>query len=86
MCTSLNQTIRDTQTFQQAIICNTQPSQDNHLSTKLYVDTHSSNSNYLKIDGSNMMTGDLNMNEQRVENMLDPVDEQDAVNKRYHES
>ena len=26
------------------------------------------------------------MNEQRVENMLDPVDEQDAVNKRYLES
>ena len=86
MCTSLNQTIQDTQTFQQAIICNTQPSQDNHLSTKLYVDTHSSNSNYLKIDGSNFMTGDLNMNEQKVKNILDPINEQDGVNKRFLEA
>ena len=33
-----------------------------------------------------MMTGDLNMNEQRVKNTLDPSDEQDTVNKRYLES
>ena len=32
------------------------------------------------------MTGDLNMNEQRVKNTLDPTDEQDTVNKRYLES
>ena len=61
-------------------------SANNRLVTKGYVDGHSTNANYLKVDGSNMMTGDLNMNKQRVENMLDPVDEQDAVNKRYLES
>ena len=61
-------------------------SANNHLVTKGYVDGHSANANYLKVDGSNMMTGDLNMNERRVENILDPFDEQDAVNKRYLES
>ena len=43
-------------------------------------------SNFLKKDGSVAMTGDLNMNEQRVKNTLDPSDEQDTVNKRYLES
>ena len=61
-------------------------SANNHLVTKGYVDGHSTNANYLKVDGSNMMTGDLNMNEQRVKNTLDPTDEQDTVNKRYLES
>ena len=31
------------------------------------------------------MTGDSNMNEQNVINMLDPQNEQDGVNKRYLE-
>ena len=57
----------------------------NHLVTKAYVDNHNSN-NYLKRDGSNFMTGDLNMNEQKVINMFDPVDEQDGVNKRFLEA
>ena len=61
-------------------------SANNHLVTKGYVDGHSTNANYLKVDGSNVMTGDLNMNEQRVKNTLDPTDEQDTVNKRYLES
>lgn len=43
-------------------------------------------SNCLKIDGNNQMTGDLDMNEQNIKNMLDPVDEQDSVNNRYLES
>ena len=61
-------------------------SANNHLVTKSYIDNHSTNTNYVKVDGSNMMTGDLNMNEQRVKNTLDPSDEQDTVNKRYLES
>ena len=65
---------------------NQEGSASNHLVTKSYVDTHSSNNNYVKTDGSSFMSGDLNMNEQRVENMLDPVNEQDAVNRRYLES
>ena len=74
-------------------------SANNHLVTKGYVDDEiakipsgsggSGNidtSNFLKKDGSVPMTGDLNMNEQRVKNTLDPTDEQDTVNKRYLES
>ena len=32
------------------------------------------------------MTSNLNMNENHVKNMLDPSDEQDAVNKRFLEA
>ena len=75
-------------------------SANNHLVTKGYVDDeiakipsgsggsggNINTSNFLKKDGSVAMTGDLNMNEQRVKNTLDPTDEQDTVNKRYLES
>lgn len=47
-----------------------------------YVD----NAPFVKTDGSRMMAAPLNMNEQRVENMANPVNEQDSVNKRYLES
>ena len=81
-----NQTISGDKTFSSAITMTQEGSVNNHLVTKGYVDSHSTNENYLKVDGSNRMTGDLNMNEQRVKNTLDPSDEQDTVNKRYLES
>ena len=81
-----NQTINGDKTFSKAITMSQEGSANNHLVTKAYVDGHSTNANYLNVDGSNMMTGDLNMNEQRVKNTLDPTDEQDTVNKRYLES
>ena len=81
-----NQTINGDKTFSKAITMTQEGSANNHLVTKAYVDGHSTNANYLKVDGSNMMTGDLNMNEQKVKNTLDPTDEQDTVNKRYLES
>ena len=57
------------------------------MTRKDYVDSRISNGgNFLKTDGSNFMTGDLNMNEQKVKNMLDPVNEQDGVNKRFLEA
>ena len=81
-----NQTINGYKTFSEVITVLKEGTATNHLVTKAYVDGHSTNANYLKVDGSNMMTGDLNMNEQRVKNTLDPTDEQDTVNKRYLES
>ena len=42
--------------------------------------------NYLKVNGSDMMYGNLNMNENKIINILDPTNEQDCVNKRYLES
>ena len=41
---------------------------------------------FLKRDGSTFMTGNLKMNENHIESTLDPVNEQDAVNKRYLEA
>ena len=88
-----NQTINGDKTFSQAITMTQEGSANNHLVTKKYVDDEiakipsgSGASNFLKKDGSVAMTGDLNMNEQRVKNTLDPTDEQDTVNKRYLES
>ena len=81
-----NQTINGDKTFSKAITMSQEGSANNHLVTKGYVDGHSTNANYLKVDGSVAMSGDLNMNEQRVKNTLDPTDEQDTVNKRYLES
>ena len=83
MVTSTNQTITGEKTFQKTIICNEQPTQNSHLTRKDYVDSQISNGNFLKSDGSNFMTGDLNMNEQKVKNILDPINEQDGVNKRF---
>ena len=52
-----------------------QATQNSHLTRKDYVDSRISNGgNFLKTDGSNFMTDDLNMNEQRVKNMLDPTE------------
>ena len=34
-------------------------SASNHLMTKSYIDPNSSNNNYVKIDGSSFMNGDL---------------------------
>ena len=97
-----NQTINGDKTFSRAITMTQEGSANNHLVTKGYVDDEiakipsgsgsgsgSGNidtSNFLKKDGSVAMTGNLNMNEQRVKNTLDPTDEQDTVNKRYLES
>ena len=88
-----NQTIYGDKTFSRAITMIQEGSANNHLVTKKYVDDEiakipsgSGASNFLKKDGSVAMTGDLNMNEQRVKNTLDPSDEQDTVNKRFLES
>ena len=91
-----NQTIDGDKTFSKAITMSQEGSANNHLVTKGYVDDeiakipsgsgNVNTSNFLKKDGSVAMTGNLNMNEQRVKNTLDPTDEQDTVNKRYLES
>ena len=88
-----DQTINGNKTFSSAITMTQEGSANNHVVTKKYVDDEiakipsgSGRSYFLKKDGSVPMTGDLNMNEQRVKNTLDPTDEQDTVNKRYLES
>ena len=61
-----NQTINGDKTFSKAITMSKEGSASNHLMAKSYIDTNSSNNNYVKIDGSSFMSGDLNMNEQRL--------------------
>ena len=52
--------------------------------TKAYVDGHSTNTNYLKVDGSSIMTGDLNLNSHKIVNLKDVTNssgDSEAVNK-----
>ena len=54
--------------------------------TKAYVDGHSTNTNYLKVDGSSMMIGDLNINNHKILNLKDITNlsiDSEAVNKKY---
>ena len=41
------------------------------------------NSKYLRKDGINTATGPLNMNNNRISNVIDPIDNQDAATKHY---
>ena len=40
---------------------------------------------FIKKDGSRVMTGNLNMNEHKIVNLQDPIDDKDAINKKYFE-
>ena len=55
--------------------------------TKKYVDDKSTNpqdlSLFFKKDGSAPMTGNLNLNENKIVNLEDPASDNDAVNKKY---
>ena len=54
--------------------------------TKKYLEEHGSSevddTNYMFVDGSKSMTGDLNMDNHKAINLADPVDPQDVVNYR----
>ena len=53
--------------------------------TKTYVDNHNTNTNYLKIDGSSTMSGNLNMNNNMITNLKDTTSsslDSEAVNKK----
>ena len=74
MFTSLNQTIRDIQTFEEPIICNKQPTQNSHLTRKDYDDSRisnggSNNGNFLKADGSILMTSNLDAGNKQITNL-----------------
>jgi hypothetical protein len=51
--------------------------------TKAYVDASSVNANYLLVNGTNHMTGNLNFNNNNGINLLDPINPQDAATKNY---
>ena len=59
---------------------------DNSLVSKAFVDAEMaklSNMNFLKLDGSKAMQGNLYMNNNKIKNLTDPVDNQDAGTKKY---
>ena len=63
------------------------PTNNTDAATKKYVDDKSTNpqdlSPFLKKDGSDSMTGNLNMIGHKIINLEDPVSDNDAVNKIY---
>ena len=54
------------------------PTDANEPATKGYTDI-----NFLNKDGSHPMTGDLNMANNKIENLIDPRSDTDASNKKY---
>ena len=75
----------------QNVIKNSAPHDDgsydnNTLVSKAFVDAEIaklSNMNFLKLDGSKAMQGNLMMNNYNIKNLKDPVDNQDAGTKKY---
>ena len=66
------------------------PSNPDHACNKDYLDTelnHKVNRNelrdYIKTDGTNAMTGDLNLNNKKIINVAEPYLSHDVVNKDY---
>ena len=63
------------------------PTNNTDAATKKYVDNKSTNSQdlspFLKKNGSDLMTGNLNMSGNKIINLEDPVSDNDAVNKIY---
>jgi hypothetical protein len=55
------------------------PTKNQDVATKNYVDTHTSG-NYLRLDGTNAMSANLNMNSNRITNLSDGITGVDAVN------
>lgn len=69
-----------------------EPSDINQAVSKGYVDEAIQNletnvgTDYVKVDGTNAMTGDLNMGGNHITNVEAPVNDGDAVNKQYFDS
>ena len=72
----------------QKIIHLIQPTDDSDTANKKYVDDNKVDvSNYLKVDGTNKMTGDLNMDNHKMINLNgESLNGTDAVNKNYVDS
>ena len=61
-----------------------QPTDDTDANKRYLDDNKVDVSNYLKVDGTNKMTGDLNMDNHKIVNLNDePTTGTDAVNKNY---
>ena len=61
------------------------PSAGSDAATKGYVDRSINTAAHVKLDGSSVMIGDLNMGMKRITNVADPVWPQDVVTVNYLE-
>ena len=61
------------------------PTEFTDAATKDYVDTSINRNltNYLKLDGSTPMTGNLNMNSNKITSITDPTSNTDCATKNY---
>ena len=60
------------------------PTSNTDAATKKYVDDNSLNdTSFLKLDGSHVMTGDLNMGNYKITNLKLPTEDSDSSNKKY---
>ena len=55
----------------------------NQIYTEPGVSVRYVNNNFLKRDGSNDATGDINLNSNKITNLADPTSSLDAANKNY---
>jgi hypothetical protein len=60
-----------------------EPTNNQDVASKFYVDSHSANNNYLLRNGTLPMTGNLQMGSYKITNLLQPDDLNDAANKFY---
>lgn len=60
-----------------------EPTNNQDVASKFYVDSHSANNNYLLRSGILPMTGNLQMGDYKITNLLEPDDLNDGANKYY---
>ena len=60
-----------------------EPTNNQDVASKYYVDSHSANNNYLLRNGTLPMTGNLQMGSFNITNLLDPSNLNDGANKYY---
>ena len=62
-----------------------EPTESQDAATRGYIKNFTRN-NFLKLDGTNNMAGDLDLNNNNINNIADPSDDGDAVMKQYVDS
>jgi hypothetical protein len=60
-----------------------EPTNNQDVASKYYVDSHSANNNYLLRNGTLPMTGNLQMGSYKITNLLEPDQLNDGANKYY---
>ena len=62
-----------------------EPTESQDAATRGYIKNFTRN-NFLKLDGTNNMVGELDLNNNKITNVADPSDDGDAATKQYVDS